>query len=163
MNDTMKGISILSVTAIAIFGVLNQDNQGFDIAFLAGIGAETEQSASLQLQQSILAGVDPTEIQEPSAAGVTERARGVDCYRGWISIDDDNMTLDQQAYISAANEKTMYVRIVDRKLIIEIPNNNKTLARRADNVPVEIAVELADVAVINKQCTRKDLIITAWK
>lgn len=163
MNDTMKGISILSVTAIAIFGVLNQDNHGFDIAFLAGIEADAEKSASLQLQQSILAGVDPTEIQEPSAAGVTEGTRSVDCYRGWISIDDDNMALDQQAYISAANEQAIYARILDRKLIIEIPNNNKTLARRAESVPVEIAVELADAAVINKQCTRKDLIITAWK
>lgn len=163
MNDTMKGVSILSVTAIAILGVLNQEHQGFDIAFLTGVGAEAERSASLQLQQSILAGVDPTKIQEPSAAGTGEAVVSIDCYRGWISIDDDNMPLNQQAYISAANQKTMYVRVIDRKIILEIPNDNKTLAQRSYNVPTEIAVKLADVAVINKQCVRKDLIVTTLK
>ena len=61
MNDAMKGISILSLTAVAITWVLNQDNEGFDMAFLTNESAE--RSAALQLQQSILAGADPTQTQ----------------------------------------------------------------------------------------------------
>lgn len=157
MNDAMKGVSILSLTAIAISWMLSQDNQGFDIAFLSNDSAE--RSAALQLQQSILAGADPTQTQEPSAAGVFD----LNCYRGRVSVHDEQITLVQQSYISVANQTTMFVRVSGQKIILEIPMADTTMARRAMSVPVDIAVELADRQELDSQCVRKDLIITALK
>lgn len=157
MNDAMKGVSILSVTAVAIFWMLNQDNKGFEIAFLMNDSAE--RSAAWQLQQSILAGADPTQTQEPSAAGVF----GLNCYRGRVSLHNEEMQLEQQSYISVANQTTMFMRVAGQKIILEIPINDKEVARRAMSVPVDIAVELADMQEQGRQCLRENLIITALK
>ncbi len=152
MNDAMKGISILSLTAIAISWVLHQDNEGFDLAFLTHDSAE--RSAVLQLQESILAGSDPTLSQEPSAAGES----GLNCYRGQLSIDDE-----QQFYLSVANHNSMFVRVIGQKLILEVPIADKTMTRKAERVPVDVAVALADLQPLKEQCIRKDLIISAFK
>lgn len=152
MNDAMKGISILSLTAVAISWVLHQDNEGFDLAFLTHDSAE--RSAVLQLQESILAGNDPTLSQEPSAAG----EGGFNCYRGQLSIDDE-----QQSYLSVANHTRMFVRVVGQQLILEVPIADKTMARKAESVPVDVAVALADLQSLKEQCVHKDLIIGALK
>lgn len=157
MNDTMKGISILLLTAVAISWVLNQDNEGFDMAFLTNDSAE--RSAALQIQQSILAGADPTQNQEPTAAGVSD----LNCYRGRVSVYDEQMTLEKQAYISVANQTSMFLRVAGQKIILEIPINDKTIARRVMSVPVDIAVELADMQKLEERCARKDLIISVLK
>lgn len=157
MNDAMKGISILSLTAVAISWVLNQDSEGFDMAFLTNDSAE--RSSVLQLQESILAGADPTVSQEPSSAG----ENGLKCYRGQLSIHDDQMLLEQQSYLSVANQTSMFVRVAGQKMILEMPINDKTIARRAVSVPVGVAIELADMQEREGRCIREDLIITALK
>lgn len=67
MNDTVKGISILTVTAVAISLVLNQDNKGLSMAFIKD--KSEEHSDVLELQQAILRGEDPTRKQESTASG----------------------------------------------------------------------------------------------
>lgn len=157
MNDAMKGISILSLTAVAISWVLTQDNEGFDIAFLTNDSAQ--RSAALQLQQSILAGADPTQAQEPSAAG----GSNLYCYRGRVSVHDEQMMLEQESYTSVANQTSMFVRVAGQKIILEILLKDKTSAHRAVSVPAGIAVEMADMQKSEGQCIRKDLIISTLK
>jgi hypothetical protein len=162
MNDTVKGISILTITAVAITSLLSSDNKGWDIPLFTSNGG-SEHRDLFQLQKIILAGGDPTLSQEPTAAGVSE---AVECYRGWVSIDDDSVNLSQQPYVSVVDQSQMYVRVIGQRIMLELSVDDKATARQSKNIPVAVAVafELADITGQEQQgCTRKNLVITSLK
>ncbi|SIS74962.1 hypothetical protein [Neptunomonas antarctica] len=158
MNDTVKGISILTITAVAITWVLNTSNHGWDIPLFAFNGGG-ENRDILQLQKTILAGGDPTLRQQPTASGVPE---AVVCYRGWVSVDDKSVNLIQQPYVSVVDQSQMYVRVIGQNIMLELSVDDNETARLSENVPVAVAFELADITEQEQQdCTPKNLVITS--
>ena len=159
MNDIAKGLSILAMTTVAIFFVLGSDNTGWDFPIFVK-GTAGQQADVIRLQASILSGEDPTLNQEATAAGIPDE---LSCYRGSISVNEETLSLDKWPYISIANQSAMYVRLIDRKVILEVVEGTKTTARHVENIPVDIAMQFADVVGTKGSCDSKDLIVTSLK
>jgi hypothetical protein len=159
VNDTAKGLSILAMTTVAIFFVLGSDNTGWDLPIFVK-GTASQQADVLRLQESILSGEDPTLNQEAAAAGLPNE---LSCYRGRISVNDEALSLDSWPYISVANQSTMYVRLIGRKMILEVVADTNSTARHVKNIPVDIAMQFSDINETKGSCDRKDLIISSLK
>lgn len=154
MNDTLKGLSILSITVVAIAWVLQSDNSGWEIPFLAFKGQNSSDVA--QLQREILAGADPTLIQQPTAAGQQSNA----CYKGWVSLSGVEPAIIQQSYQGIQSGGRVYLRILEQDILLDVSLADQAKAHRPDAVPVSVALQLADMHTIKEGCNQKDFVVS---
>ena len=152
MNDALKGLSILAVTALSISIVLSMKYE-WEIPFLAATGG-ARNSAS-ELQRQILAGADPTLLQEPTAAGDSPT-----CFNGALYLSDDNGR-QQHEYLSVIHGSRLYIRIKGQEVIIESPYQSSLQeAFTVDSVPVLVATRLADMANDQTDCISKPMTLS---
>ncbi len=153
MNDALKGLSILAVTALSISIVLSMKYE-WEIPFLATAGG-ARNSAS-ELQRQILAGADPTLLQEPTAAGDSRT-----CFNGALYLADDNGR-QQHEYLSVVHGSRLYIRLKGQEVILEAPYQPSTEqeAFTVDSVPVFVATRLADMANDQTDCISKPMTLS---
>ena len=156
MNDSIKGLSILSVTAVAIAWVLNSDNSGWEIPFLAFKGEETRDV--LALQREILAGADPTLTQQATAAGQRDGA----CYTGWVSMQGSESQV-KQSYHGVLAKQRLYIRLLDQGIMLDMPLTEPSKATKPSVVPVSVALGLADMNSKQESCEEKNLTVSLLK
>lgn len=106
MKDSYKGISLLLLGALASLWVLSKDDHGWQLAQLKW---PPEPSVD-ELQQQILAGVDPSEVFEATAAG-GDKPLPPDCYVGQVSRNMADEALHGAAYQAIKHEGDTYISV----------------------------------------------------
>ena len=145
MNDLLKGFSILSLTALAIFMTLQYEQS-----------ASVEDADVLALQQALLQGADPTQIQPAPAAGSPD----AQCRTGDLTITDPQLPLHQRPYSAVLSEQRFYVRVHDPRVLLELQNPTATTAKQLNSLPKAVALSLADFGQLEQRCLTQSLVIS---
>lgn len=148
MNDTLKGVSILVVTALGIGGML-QYQQSWEMPLFTELAKYQHEQEAAELQQSILAGADPTQLQLPSAAGESAPA----CYQGYLTAKGR-----REAYYGVDYQGQRYIQLQDSRQILRLSQSGDR-AQAPAALPQGIKSALA-AGYKSGTCLSKDLIIS---
>jgi hypothetical protein len=112
MKDTHKGVIFLFLAVIASSTMLTVDDRPWEMAF---INKQPEQDNDVTLIQSqILAGLDPTENTQSTAAGPASRKIKPTCIKGVIARDKTADLFDGEPYASVKRAGNTYIEITQK-------------------------------------------------
>jgi len=159
MNDALKGISILAVTAVSVGWMLNSDNN-FEIAFLKD--EPSAQQEAIALQDAILQGDDPTQVQSPSAAGNGQSPMpSTGCFHGFVSTQQgSSVELQEAPYVGVVHDNEhIYMRLTGQPIYLKMPRDDYSEAVVQEAMPVTATSALADIKSPIDECQEAHVVL----
>ncbi|MGB1239501.1 MAG: hypothetical protein ACPG4U_14880 [Pseudomonadales bacterium] len=150
MRDYYKGGILLLLATLASVFTLSIDDHGFDIAV---IKFESEDSDVAALQQQILAGFDPSETQQPTAAGPVAVPT---CFRGALSRDSQSDSYHGSRFVSIKDNENMYLLLPDDQVYLRRETFQTQTADMVSALPEHVAVKLGKMQN-SAECARVDV------
>lgn len=110
MKDVYKGVALLLLAAVASIITLSIEDHGWQIT---AVKFESDPDVE-SLQSQILAGFDPTETQQPTAAGNRVVPQ---CFQGLIERDNNSDLFNGEKYVSVKKMEDMYIEVRSEYLL----------------------------------------------
>ncbi|MCJ8338233.1 MAG: hypothetical protein MJK10_07145 [Pseudomonadales bacterium] len=107
MKDVYKGITLLLLAGVASVISLSVEDRHWNMPFVK-FDATPESTEIRGIQAQILAGLDPSTITQPTAAG---KAALPTCYQGKIARDKSTDLFSGVGYLSVKEFDQMYIQV----------------------------------------------------
>ncbi len=117
-----------------------------------------EEETSFEISQ-ILAGADPTDVFEPTAAG---RMLTPSCYSGQIETENKNLSsFNGTRFISRNFEGETYIALLTLPPIYLLQDENQVVsATRIDQLPPELVPEMGQMLGQQTSCAERSLFLS---
>ncbi|EPJ54957.1 MAG: hypothetical protein OFPI_04910 [Osedax symbiont Rs2] len=158
MKDVYKGITLLLLAAVAGVLSLSVEDRHWNMPFVK-FDAPTQSQEISGIQSQILAGLDPSTITQPTAAGKTGLPN---CFQGKIARDKSTDLFSGAGYLS--------VKAFD-EMFIEVKGENAYLLRGAFETQSASIIEQLPEDILQRmlsadsdlQCAKIDMYLAKIK
>lgn len=155
MKDLHKGVILLLLACLVSIITFFIEDRHWEMAFIRFNQPDPNQDVA-DIQAQLLAGIDPTLIAEPTAAGPTNQVKHAPCFNGKISRDSQADSFHDQPYISIKENQATYIIIAnDQAFLRKSPYEMQS----ASIIPImpATALSLMHSAVQAGRCASLDL------
>jgi len=158
MKDVYKGITLLLLAGVASAISLSVDDRHWNMPFVK-FDSATENTEISGIQTQILAGLDPSTITQPTAAG---KGALPSCFQGKIARDKSTDLFSGVGYLSVKAFDEMYIEVKGKDIYLLRGAFETQSASVIAQLPDDV-MQRIEAAASDMKCAKVDMYLAKIK
>lgn len=155
MRDLHKGVILLLLALLATVIAFSVEDRRWEMAFI-NFEAKQQLREVEDIQAQLLAGLDPTENAQPTAAGVVSaKSQFAPCFTGKIARDFTSDEYHNAPYTSVKNAQDTFIKVNNNVYLLKSAFEMQS-ASLIEDFPNEIS-QMMQSAISAGRCVGLDL------